>query len=130
MKKVEYKSRPWLILQLLREGGAQPRASLTDTEDKDGNKAIGDLLRGHLINVLPDGNLAITFVGIRRLREANTQSNGLGVVGKRTISAGTTTEPYDGRELRRTCLRAGAYDAFELPSLIGNQLHYRREIRA
>lgn len=130
MKTVEYKSRPWLILQLLREGGAQPRAALVEGEDKDGNTAIGMLLRGKLINTLPDGQLAITFIGVRRLREANMASNGLGVVAKRTISAGTTTTPYMGEELRRTCLRPGAYDAFELPSLIGDQRHFRREIRA
>jgi hypothetical protein len=130
MKKVEYKSRAWLILQLLREGGAQPRASLVEGEDKDGNTAIGNLLRSKWINVLPDGQLAITFIGVRRLREANTASNGLGLVAKRTIGTGTTTEPYDGREMRRTCLRPGAYDAFELPSLIGNERHYRKEIKA
>lgn len=31
---------------------------------------------------------------------------------------------YDGAELGFTCQRQGAYDAFMLPSRIGNELHY------
>lgn len=127
---IEYKSRAWLIMQFLKEGGAQPRRALADTEDKDGNKAIGDLLRAKFIITLPDGDITLTAVGTRRLRAANLKDNGLGIVGKRTISTGTTVGKYDGRELRQTCLRAGAYDAFKLPSLIGDERHYRREIAA
>lgn len=31
---------------------------------------------------------------------------------------------YACPELGRTCFRPGAYDAFELPSLIGSRLHF------
>lgn len=31
---------------------------------------------------------------------------------------------YSCPELGRTCCRPGAYDAFELPSLIGTRLHF------
>lgn len=32
---------------------------------------------------------------------------------------------YDGRELGPTCMRPGAYDAYALPSRMGNRLSYR-----
>lgn len=38
------------------------------------------------------------------------------------IKNSTTTGPYDGRELTRTCLRPGAYDAYDKPSLFGSNL--------
>lgn len=38
----------------------------------------------------------------------------------RTSTAGGT---YDGKELTRTCLRPGAYDAYDKPSLLGNKRH-------
>lgn len=124
------KNRNWLILQYLREAGPQPRGALIESGDAEGSKALGELLRAKCIKSLPDDTLALTWVGAKRLREVNNAKNNLGVVGKRTIGNGTTTEPYTGRELRRTCLRPGAYDAFELPSLMGNERHYRREIAA
>jgi hypothetical protein len=37
------------------------------------------------------------------------------------ITATTTKGTYDGRELTRTCLRPGAYDAYNKPSLIGDK---------
>jgi hypothetical protein len=33
----------------------------------------------------------------------------------------TAQGTYDGKELTRTCLRPGAYDAYDKPSLLGNQ---------
>lgn len=40
------------------------------------------------------------------------------------ISNGNMTGSYDGVELGHTCLRHGAYDAFLLPSRMGNSLHF------
>lgn len=37
---------------------------------------------------------------------------------KDKIAAGTTTGLYDGAELRQTCLRPGAYDFMQCPSMI------------
>jgi hypothetical protein len=42
------------------------------------------------------------------------------------ISAGTTTEIYDGADLKQTCMRAGAYDFLKYPSKLGENLVYPR----
>lgn len=41
------------------------------------------------------------------------------------ICAGTTEGFYDGKELTRTCMRPGAYDFLEYPSLMGDKRFYR-----
>lgn len=45
---------------------------------------------------------------------------------KDKICAGTTTGTYDGKELTRTCLRPGAYDYMDCPSLMAG---YTRPFR-
>jgi hypothetical protein len=40
------------------------------------------------------------------------------------ISAGTTTELYDGADLKRNCHRVGAYDFMKYPSKLGENLVY------
>ncbi len=47
------------------------------------------------------------------------------LVPPRTYSNSRMTERYDGAELRPIVGRPGATDALELPSRIGNRLHYR-----
>lgn len=41
---------------------------------------------------------------------------------KDRIAAGTTVGTYDGAELRQTCLRPGAYDFMQCPSMIQGEL--------
>jgi hypothetical protein len=43
----------------------------------------------------------------------------------RKIVAGTTQGFYDGKELTRTCMRPGAYDFLQYPSLMGDERTYR-----
>jgi len=45
---------------------------------------------------------------------------------KDRICAGTSTGSYDGKELTRTCLRPGAYDYMDCPSLMAG---YTRPFR-
>jgi hypothetical protein len=80
---------------------------------------------------MSDSNVELTLSGSRKLREINNAEHpNENVAAKRIYGNGSTTDDYMGPELRRTCLRPGAYDAFELPSLMGGQRHYRREIQA
>lgn len=43
------------------------------------------------------------------------------VASKRHIQTGTTTEVYDGKELRSRVVRDGAYDFLNAPSLMGGE---------
>lgn len=126
---VEYKDRAWFILQQLKECGEQSRESVVGGDEYT-KTALANLIRAGLVKPW-DAMLTLTVKGSRQLRRINEEQGGpVQFAGKRLISTGTVSGTYDGKELRRTCLRVGAYDAFELPSLIGNEHHYRREIAA
>jgi hypothetical protein len=129
---LEYKSKHWLILQCLKDFGDTPRRQITGSgEDVDANKAVRTLICCGMAQQLGHEILRLTARGSRALRECNAMKGDSGVyAGKREISSKMMSEDYQGQELRRTCLRPGAYDAFELPSLLGNTRHYRREIKA
>ena len=62
----------------------------------------------------------ITGFGVAKLAEKK--------VSTRTtkISAGTTTEIYDGADLKRSCNRSGCYDFLKYPSKLGDNLVYPR----
>ena len=63
----------------------------------------------------------ITGFGVAKLAEKK--------VSTRTtkISAGTTTELYDGADLKRSCNRFGCYDFLKYPSKLGDNLVYPRQ---
>jgi hypothetical protein len=127
---IDYKDTAWRLLQTLKECGSCTREALTG-EDEYTKGKFSELRRAGLVRVNIDGLMVLAPSGSKRLRQINeAQAGPLQFAGKRLISTGTVTGTYTGAELRRTCLRAGAYDAFELPSLIGGQHHYRREIAA
>lgn len=126
---IEYKDRAWFILQTLKECGEMSRESLVGGDDYT-KTTLANVIRAGLVKPW-DSNLSLTVKGSRQLRRINEEQGGpVQFAGKRLISTGTVTGAYDGKELRKTCLRAGAYDAFALPSLIGGEHHYRREIAA
>lgn len=129
---IQYKSKTWLVMQCLKDFGDLHRDQLTaHGDDEKAAASIRTLMRTGHVKVLEDSTVRLTLSGLRKLREINDEANPpADVAGKRTISSGTTTEPYLAEELRRTCARAGAYDAYEKPSLIGGQLVYRKEIKA
>jgi hypothetical protein len=43
------------------------------------------------------------------------------------ISAGTTTEIYDGADLKQSCMRRGAYEFLKYPSKFGEYLVYPKQ---
>jgi len=126
---VDYKDRAWFILQQLKECGEQTRDSLIGGDEYT-KEVLTQLIRAGLVKPW-DSMVSLTVKGSRTLRKVNDEQAGpMQFAGKRLISTGTVGGTYDGKELRQTCLRAGAYDAFSLPSLIGGEHHYRKEIAA
>lgn len=127
-----YKSRSWLVLQCLNDFGPQQKSQIVgNTEDKNTLISVNTLLRAGYLKLMPDNSVELTRHGLRKLREINEAEHpSQNTACKRTYTNGMMTDNYEAPELRRTCLRPGAYDAFELPSLIAGHRHYRREIRA
>jgi hypothetical protein len=129
---IVYKSRSWLVLQCLKDFGPQQKSQIVgNTEDSTTLISVNTLLRAGYLRQMPDSSIELTLHGSRKLREINDAANPPGdTAGKRTHTTGVMTAVYEAPELRRTCLRPGAYDAFELPSLMSGQRQFRREIRA
>lgn len=124
---VEHRDTAWMILQALKEGGTQPRQELTG-DDGHSKEALTNLMRAGYARLTVDGLVMLSPSGSRKLRQIREALEGpLPVAGKRTWVA---PGHYDGKELKRTCLRDGAYDAYELPSLMDGKRYARREIKA
>ena len=68
--------------------------------------------------LIDEAECFITSTGREKLRKLSPGSVGP-VVRANLFTVGRGT--YDGKELGRTCLREGAYDAYELPSLYGRR---------
>jgi len=64
----------------------------------------------------------ITGFGVAKLEEKRMPRP----VAKK-ISAGTTTEIYDGADLKQSCWRTGAYDFLKYPSKFGEYLVYPKQ---
>ena len=60
----------------------------------------------------------ITGFGLAALHEKKN------VATPTKMSNGTTTEFYDGKELKQTCARIGAYNFLKCPSRFGDNLSY------
>lgn len=126
---VTHGSKAWLLLSALRDFGPQERASLTNSsKDMDAARALGVLVKGGAVRAQDDGMLFITSFGRQRLAKCNrgdgADEGELALPRQVDRLAGT----YTGAELRQTSVRAGAYDAFRLPSLMGTTRVFRREI--
>lgn len=128
---IPYKGKTWLIMQCLKDFGAQYVEQLTQQgHDEDAVSSIRTLQRMGHVKRMDDGSICLTLTGLRTLRAINDEANpGAGVAGKREIAGGSNTETYKGEGMGRTCGREGAYDAYELPSLIMGERHYPREIK-
>lgn len=84
--------------------------------------ALVELTDAGLIVGQFDGGLTrhhITLAGRDAIEEKRV------VASKRHIQTGTTTEVYDGKELRSRVVRTGAYDFMKAPSLMGGQRVYK-----
>ena len=64
----------------------------------------------------------ITGFGVAKLEEKRMSVKPV----KTKISAGTTTELYDGADLKKSCMRNGAYDFLKYPSKFGDNLVFPR----
>jgi hypothetical protein len=73
---------------------------------------------GYVVSV--DDVWHITGFGLAALQEKKV------VASPTKIRNGTTTEFYDGKELKQTCARLGAYDFLKYPSKFGEHLRYPR----
>ena len=63
----------------------------------------------------------ITGFGVAKLAEKRV------AVKATKVTAGTTTELYDGADLRMNCNRSGCYDFLKYPSKLGDNLVYPRQ---
>jgi len=73
---------------------------------------------GYVVNI--EDVWHITGFGLSALHEKKN------VATPTKMSNGTITEFYDGKELKQTCARLGAYDFLKYPSKFGENLRYPR----
>lgn len=121
---IEYKDKAWLILHALQEFGPQRRDQIVGNDDYAAEQLRALMTKRYLRRV-DDHVVDISARGKAKLRlvTANSSAYVGDLVAPRTHQGRGT---YDGRELGRTCVRPGAYDAYELPSLIGSKRVSRR----
>jgi hypothetical protein len=129
---VNHGSKAWKMLQELYDLGPQWRDHLTCfRQDEEADTAIGRLMMAGYLKRGEDNLIALTFAGKRLLSQLNQAADpDRREAGLRVIGPGTVTEPYSAKELGRTSLRPGAYDAYELPSLMAGKRVAPREIKA
>lgn len=63
----------------------------------------------------------ITGFGVAKLAEKKVSTRAT------KVSAGTTTEIYDGSDLKQSCWRRGAYEFLKYPSKFGDHLVYPKQ---
>lgn len=131
---IEYKSKAWLIMQCLKDFGPQPRHQLTVTNsDEEAIHAIKRLLDCNFVRLVGapgERCYDLTLQGARKLRAVNLQNPDQHVAGPREVGLWLHDQDYQGHELKRTCMRPGAYDAFDKPSLISGKRVYRKGVPA
>lgn len=116
--KIEYKDKAWHILQALQDCGPQRREQVIG-DDPYAAERVKDLMAKRLLRRVDEHVIDITLRGRALLKEVTEAARPHGeIAGARTHQGAGI---YDGRELGRTCVRPGAYDAYKLPSLIGSQ---------
>lgn len=125
--EIEYKSKAWLMMQFLHDFGPQRREQLAG-EDPTALGIMKAMLASRLFCQCEDKLIGLSLRGKNRLQKINQEAatNDLEIVERRTHTTGSASGTYDGKELGRTCVRPGAYDAYELPSLIGGKRIKRR----
>lgn len=132
---IEYKSKAWLILQCLKDFGAQPRHQLTSGNSDEcaihALKRLMDCSYVRMVNAAYEEKAYdISMAGMRKLRAVNNQSADKQIAGPREVGLWLHDQVYRGNELKQTCMRPGAYDAFDKPSLISGKRVYRKGVPA
>ncbi len=85
-----------------------------------------EYLKSHeLVHKNVEGLWALTETGMN-LIQPYVLKDGTQLTPARTIPI--PRETYGGAELGKTCLRPGAYDAYSLPSVFGNQIRTPRNV--
>jgi hypothetical protein len=75
-------------------------------------------LTGTRYTLTADGHAELSILDSKLIQKANAAL---------PRSLAISKECYDGAELRRNCLRQGAYDAYDKPSLINRQTSTQKE---
>ena len=121
---MELKQQHYAILKRL-QFGASSLKRFTDKDTEVGNQGFHYL---RYLNDLQNFGLAleigevwhITGFGVAKLAEQTPR------VSKDRVAAGTTTETYDGADLKHGGNRVGASDFLKYPSKFGDNLTYPR----
>ena len=117
---MEMKQQHYAILKRL-QFGASSLKRFTDKDTEVGNQGFHYL---RYLNDLQNFGLAleigevwhITGFGVAKLAEQTPR------VSKDRVAAGTTTETYDGADLKQSGNRVGASDFLKYPSKFGDNL--------
>jgi len=121
---MELKQQHISILKRLAHGASSLKR-FTDKDTEVGNQGFHYL---RYLNDLQNFGLAleidevwhITGFGVAKLAEQTPRVN------KDRVAAGTTTETYDGADLKQSGIREGAFDFLKYPSKFGDNLVYPR----
>jgi hypothetical protein len=117
---MELKQQHISILKRLAHGASSLKR-FTDKDTEVGNQGFHYL---RYLNDLQNFGLAleigdvwhITGFGVAKLAEQKPR------IAKERVAAGTTTETYDGADLKQSCIRVGASDFLKYPSKFGDNL--------
>ena len=121
---MEMKQQHYAILKRLQHGASSLKR-FTDKDGEVGNQGFHYL---RYLNDLQNFGYAleigdvwhITGFGVAKLAEQTPR------VSKERVAAGTTTELYDGADLKQSGIREGAFDFLNYPSKFGDNLVYPR----
>jgi hypothetical protein len=121
---MEMKQQHYAILKRLQHGASSLKR-FTDKDGEVGNQGFHYL---RYLNDLQNFGYAleigdvwhITGFGVAKLAEQKPR------VAKERVAAGTTTEAYDGADLKQSGIREGAFDFMKYPSKFGDNLTYPR----
>ena len=122
---MELKQQHISILKRLAHGASSLKR-FTDKDTEVGNQGFHYL---RYLNDLQNFGLAleidetwhITGFGVAKLAEQTPRAS------KDRVAAGTTTETYDGADLKQSGIREGAFDFLNYPSKFGDNLTHPRK---
>ena len=122
---MEMKQQHYAILKRLQHGASSLKR-FTDKDGEVGNQGFHYL---RYLNDLQNFGYAleigdvwhITGFGVAKLAEQKPR------IAKERVAAGTTTEAYDGADLKQSGIREGAFDFLKYPSKFGDNLTYPRK---
>ena len=122
---MELKQQHISILKRLAHGASSLKR-FTDKDTEVGNQGFHYL---RYLNDLQNFGLAleinetwhITGFGVAKLAEQKPR------IAKDRVAAGTTTETYDGADLKQSGIREGAFDFLNYPSKFGDNLTHPRK---